>query len=423
MRSRDIHCEKHSDAQHMPKLAAAANTLLDGRIVLSQRSGSSVWQARFKIGSRWVRTSTKQTERRAAERSATDLYLEMKFKEKHQLPIITKRFKAIATLAITSMKNELDGGQGKKVYSDYKIALNKYLIPYFGNHHIDRIDYALLRQFEAWRKLQFGREPKASTIGTHNSAFNRVYDEAIKRGFASERNRPQLQNKGLDGERRPDFMLSEYRRKLPNMRVWNAKGREGKTRQMRQLLYDYVLILTNSGIRHGTEAANLQWRHIRIEKERDRNILLFYVNGKTGGREIVARHNCVVYLKRIHSRTSSIKDIPFTELLKQKLDQPVFCLPDGTVSKNLRQTFQAFLTEYKMLNDPRTDQPRTLYSLRHTYATFALTLSRGTDIHLLAKQMGTSTLMIEKHYSHLIARMRSDTLGGREHGVNENLDG
>jgi len=64
---------------------------------------------------------------------------------------------------------------------------------------------------------------------------------------------------------------------------------------------------------------------------------------------------------------------------------------------------------------------RTLYSLSHSYATFMLTLNKGTDIHLLAKQMGTSTEMIERHYSHLIARMRSVDLAGKEHGVYEGL--
>ena len=34
------------------------------------------------------------------------------------------------------------------------------------------------------------------------------------------------------------------------------------------------------------------------------------------------------------------------------------------------------------------------------------------DIHTLAKQMGTSILMIEKHYSHLKPRQRAEQLAG-----------
>ncbi len=94
------------------------------------------------------------------------------------------------------------------------------------------------------------------------------------------------------------------------------------------------------------------------------------------------------------------------------MDEYVFRLPDGTQSRNLHQTFEVLLKEAGLLLDRRTDQPRTLYSLRHTYATLALV--KGTvDIHTLAKQMGTSAVMIERHYSHLIPRQRPHDLAGR----------
>ena len=56
-----------------------------------------------------------------------------------------------------------------------------------------------------------------------------------------------------------------------------------------------------------------------------------------------------------------------------------------------------------LAKDMSTGQQRTLYSLRHTYATTELLA--GTDIHTLARQMGTSVLMLERHYSKLTATM------------------
>jgi integrase len=56
------------------------------------------------------------------------------------------------------------------------------------------------------------------------------------------------------------------------------------------------------------------------------------------------------------------------------------------------------MKESKLIKCPRTGLNRTLYSLRHTYATFAL-INDGMDIHALAIQMGTSIGMIERHYS------------------------
>jgi integrase len=46
--------------------------------------------------------------------------------------------------------------------------------------------------------------------------------------------------------------------------------------------------------------------------------------------------------------------------------------------------------------------------LRHTYATFALT--EGIDIHTLARQMGTSISMIERHYSKITPLVSAEQL-------------
>ena len=77
---------------------------------------------------------------------------------------------------------------------------------------------------------------------------------------------------------------------------------------------------------------------------------------------------------------------------KQK---PAFIEPTSFV-----KLFNTYLTEHNLLYDAVTDKKRTFYSLRHTYATLALTHD-SVAIHTLAKQMGTSVAMIEKHYSHL----------------------
>ena len=57
---------------------------------------------------------------------------------------------------------------------------------------------------------------------------------------------------------------------------------------------------------------------------------------------------------------------------------------------------------------------RTLYSLRHTYATRELLAGRAS-IHDLENQMGTSISMIQKHYSkasvHLVAERLAESGG------------
>lgn len=63
----------------------------------------------------------------------------------------------------------------------------------------------------------------------------------------------------------------------------------------------------------------------------------------------------------------------------------------------------------ELIRDTATRQNRTLYSLRHTYATLEITKKR-VDLPTLAKQMGASVGMLEKHYSKLTATMMTDRL-------------
>ena len=167
-------------------------------------------------------------------------------------------------------------------------------------------------------------------------------------------------------------------------------------------------------MRHGTEAQNLRWRHVHVFTEKGLDYVELHLRGKTVPHDAIGRAGTIKYLERLHARTLAIQSTPFEQMLKQKLDVPVFCLPDGTVTDNLRQTFKVFLEETSLLKCPKTGQDRTLYSLRHTYATFAL-VKDGIDIHTLARQMGTSVGMIERHYSHLKPRMKKDVLTGKRY--------
>jgi integrase len=172
---------------------------------------------------------------------------------------------------------------------------------------------------------------------------------------------------------------------------------------MRELLRDYVLILSNTGIRTGKEANSIKWKHIRWTTDADGDrYLMIAVKGKTGERELVARHGCEVFLARIQSRFPDLAKMSFDQLLKARVDDFVFRLPARTTkdgkylessrTPNLYHTFNQFLVEHDLLEDKQGNH-RTLYSLRHMYATMRLMIDKVPH-HDLAKQMGTSIQMI-----------------------------
>ena len=76
--------------------------------------------------------------------------------------------------------------------------------------------------------------------------------------------------------------------------------------------------------------------------------------------------------------------------------------------------FARLLERLGLLYDPRTAKERTLYSLRHYYATMALTHDT-MSIYTLSKHMGTSVKMIETHYGHVLLRKKAHEIAGRKY--------
>lgn len=407
----------------MPKLADESIQLHNGKIVLTRRERSPYWQARFRIGNKWIRTSTKCTESKNAGDAAFELYNDAYYKAKNNLPVVSRKFKSIAEAVKVDLQRKLDAGAGKVVYKDYIQAIDNYMIPFFGSHNVGSIDDALIQKFSDYRIERFGREPARSTLNTHSAALNRIFSEAVRQKYMPAFQVPSLKapkGAGREGSRRPTFTMDEYKRLFTYMRKWVKQGRKGKSSDMRYLLQDYVLILANSGLRPGTETANLKWKHLEFRKdvdaseqlygdevrmEQDEYLILHVLHGKTSGstngkvkgRESIPRNHCRTHLERLLKRSTYLKCGTLAEAMRT--DEYVFALPDGSRTNQLGRKFEQLLTDADLLMS-RKDERRTLYSLRHFYITQAIINNRAA-LHTIAKQCGTSLGMLEKHYSHL----------------------
>ena len=76
------------------------------------------------------------------------ILLNARFRERNALPPVSRRFADVAPLAIQRMRRELENKQGKVVYKHYISALERYLVPFFGKHHVTHITQPLLREFD-----------------------------------------------------------------------------------------------------------------------------------------------------------------------------------------------------------------------------------------------------------------------------------
>ena len=371
----------------LPTANAQVIHLRDGEVVLYRRSRSLLYQCRYKLADgTWYRQSTRKASIEHAVAVACDLYDEARYRQRLGLAHQTHTFAQIAAVALVELRVKIDASTGRTAYSDYVGCIEKYFLPYFKDKRLEELTHTDIVEFEMWRDRQMRRKPKASTLMNFASAWNKLLAVAVERGYISERVPvPKLTTKGEKGKTRPAFSEEEINTLLTFMETWQHKG-----------------------LRHGTEAMGICWRHLEWHTDKGTRYLRVWVDGKTGGRWLIARHEAVAVLKRLHLRQADIQHWEFEDLFQQRLGQKLFRIHNGYQPVSLNGTFRRLLRDAGLLVDG-AGKTRTLYSLRHTYATQAL-LANRTDIHTLARQMGNSAAMIERHYSKLMATMTADRL-------------
>lgn len=384
--------------------------LRDGEVILYRRSRSLLYQCRYKLSDgSWVRRTTGKASLEHAIARACDLYDESRYRQKLGLAHQAHSFSQIAALCSADLRREIDVKKTKSSLNDYLSIIERYFIPYFGERMLEQLSHIDIREFELWRDRQMVRKPKTSTLNNFTSAWNRVISTAVARGFISDRVPvPKLTSKGEKGKTRPAFSEVEIEELLTYMETWQHGGKFDVEKEIRPLTRDYVEFLLLTGVRHGTEAMNVRWKDIEWHTQNNVRYLRVWVSGKTGGRWLIAKHRAVEVLKRLHSRQRDICGLDFEDVLTTRVPHLLFRYSDGHQPHDMRGTFRRLMRDSGLLKDSE-GQNRTLYSLRHTYATLEM-LKGDVDIHTLSKQMGNSALMIERHYSKLTATMAAGRL-------------
>ena len=142
------------------------------------------------------------------------------------------------------------------------------------------------------------------------------------------------------------------------------------------------------------EARGLRWvdlESVALPNEEER--LLLKVDGKTGKRDTIANPNTEEYFKRLFDFRCDELGISKD---KFNLKEHIFCHPNGKPIQSYKVGYKTLLDKCGLRENNNGDY-RTIYSLRHTYATMRI---NQVPIYQLAVNMGTSVEMIEDYYGH-----------------------
>jgi integrase len=374
----------------------------DGRIILYKREGlkNPKWQARIHVpnSSGYKIVSTKTGDVREAERFALDLYEEVYIHVKSGGSIKSRTFRQVFEeweKVVTTIGPTRQGGSWDSTIE----RVRSYALEFFGPKKIDDIGPHDFSDFWVWRKSHYSRRPPSNpTLRRERTSLLPVFKFAVSRGYISEV--PETEAPRARAERRPTFTLDEWRTIARRAREWVKEGEAKATWRDRYVAQQYFLILANTGMRVG-ELRQLRWSDLRTVQTENGSRLIGYVNGKTGRREVVFQEGAEEYVKRLYDlRCDELKKIDADK------DQPrpdknglVVCHKDGTPIQTLTRSFQSLL-DFAEVPTTRDGMERTIYSLRHFYATQRL--SHDTSPFLLAKQMGTSVEMLEKFYGQTV---------------------
>jgi integrase len=386
-------------------------SICDGRIRLFRRPDSQYWQCRFRLDNgTWHQATTGTAFIDQAETRARAIYETVRLRVSNDLAIRTKSFRLVAAEEIEALRHARAGKLSKQTTGDYIFVIERYLVPFFGRYPFTELTQELVDDFARWRISEMGREPKYYTQRHHASAFNRVLQRAKTQGLITWGMAvPVMRVAGDRGEARPSFSQQEIDHLLSFVPDWVAQAKLGRTKrffEMKMLCWHYVEFLLYTGIRAGTESRTIRWRNLQWHQADGRRFLRIWVSGKTGPRYLIARDALVASLQRLMIwQGYGYADL--AEMIAAGVDRRIFVMPAGDQPYELSGVFERLLRDAGLLKDA-AGKTRTLYSLRHTYATFAL--ADGVPIHTLARQMGTSVGMIERHYSKLTPMLSAEKL-------------
>lgn len=373
-----------------------SKTFRDGTIYLYKRADyrKPTWLCRIKVpnGNGYVNRSTGTGDEHQAFKFADDLYNQLLVRSLTGEAPIGKRIGP----AIEAYIKRLEAN-AERLSIHYKILLMKRVKSTLDRKTFDEINTALLStviddQIAQTRKGSLS----PNTVKRIHSDMKHFLQWCIEQGYMTTL--PRFPKVNGVASRRPHFDAKDWAKLTRHLREF-IKVENRAVRRDRMMLRDYVLILANTGIRVG-EARKLKWRDVTEiggGKGMPANIVLT-VSGKTGKREVVARSADVkTYFKRIH-------DLRIAELTEEGKPKPkidtdslIFCHRDGSEILSFKKSFSALIKAAKVEKDSHGDV-RTLYSLRHTYATFCL--QHGVHQFTLARNMGTSVAMLEQYYGH-----------------------
>jgi len=249
------------------------------------------------------------------------------------------------------------------------------------------------------------------------SALNQIFYDAFEHGRLQQVFKLKAPSIGSKDSQRASFTEEEYnvltrylRSYKDNVGIFKGTNVHKMHMLQRQQMYYLILFIANSGLRVG-EVRELTWQDIKFDIDNGNDELIAEIR--------VSQNTKTKKVRNVQTQPSANTTLKKWKEISPFNKQKHFVFFSGSTDEqkqftDLNKTFKTILKkipyndrEDGLLNDA-DGKRRSLYSLRHVYASFRL--NRGVSIYDLSLNMGTRVVQIEKHYSHLLSAQRKSQI-------------
>jgi len=359
-------------------------------LALYQNNNSPVWRAVFKVGGETIRKTTGERDFDKASKVASQMHFDMTYiKEKtNQLETITFGKAYAEAWAKQNANNE------KGIYVNTRLTTRdytarKHILPFFADRMVIDIDTKLVHEWFDWRDANCGKLA-GSSIRDLYGTIRWVLNWCIVEGYyqkvdADNIKYPSVTNKQT---RRAYYNLEQQKKLVFSLEQYVQRATKAHERMLRKDLQDFCLLMLASGCRPS--------EMLRVGADAFKEV-------KVGNQKTYQM--TVIHGTKNHPRGNVIL-LPFAyEIVRKRIaryeNKDISLLNNFWPNhQNFKNIFNTFSKWTGLVRDDRGEK-FCPYSLRHSYATNMLKQGH-VSMHMLAKQMGTSVGMLERHYSHVV---------------------
>jgi integrase len=371
--------------------------LMGGKLHIYKRENSRFWQCSTYLAGMNRRMTTKEESLTHAKDIAEDWYIELRGKARAGALKSGPKFNQAADRFLDEYEAITQGQRSPLYVQAHKDRVRVHLKPFFGDKVLSEITPGLVQEYRIHRNKnsKTGKPPARSTMHQEIVTLRQILKSANRHGllpYVPDLSAPYKMSGKIS--HRAWFSPDEYKALYEATRRRAHQPLNNRHRWACEQLHDYVLFMANTGLRPD-EAARLEFRDLKIVKDHATKdtILEIEVRGKRGVGWCKSTPSAVLPFERLQARKRRQRKIENNET------KIVMALPGPTDRLFLtrpRELLNIILGELELKRD-RDGNPRTAYSLRHTYICFRL--MEGADIYQIAKNCRTSVEMIEKFYA------------------------